>query len=101
MAWHEAVPDRPNYLFKLKLSSRVRAALHEVKETDWKGPGILGTWQLAEGEVEPGLPATSWMHTVIHLLHVRKALHRFWYAANTVALVIPFQIISGITGRPM
>lgn len=42
MAWHEAAPDRPNYLFKLKLSSRVRAALHEVKDANWKGPGILG-----------------------------------------------------------
>jgi hypothetical protein len=52
MAWHEAATDRPNYLFKLKLSSRVRAALHEVKDTDWKGPGILGAWQLAEGEVQ-------------------------------------------------
>jgi hypothetical protein len=52
MSWHEEKPDRPHYLFKLKLSSRVRAALHAVKEEAWQGPATQGAWQLAEGEVQ-------------------------------------------------
>ena len=52
MTWHEEKPDRPHYLFKLKLSSRVRAALHAVEETSWQGPATQGAWQLAEGEVQ-------------------------------------------------
>ena len=52
MAWHEEQPERPHYLFKLKLSSRVRAALHAVQETAWQGPATTGAWQLAEGEVQ-------------------------------------------------
>lgn len=52
MAWHEEQPDRPHYLFKLKLSSRVRAALHEIKDEAWQGPAVTGAWQLAEGQVQ-------------------------------------------------
>lgn len=52
MTWHEEQPERPHYLFKLKLSSRVRAALHAVPETAWQGPAVKGAWQLAEGEVQ-------------------------------------------------
>lgn len=52
MTWHEEKPDRPHYLFKLKLSSRVRAALHAVKDEAWQGPAARGAWQLAEGEVQ-------------------------------------------------
>ncbi|MEJ1974390.1 MAG: transposase [Lacunisphaera sp.] len=52
MAWHEEKPARPHYLFKLKLSSRVRAALHAVKEAGWQGPATKGAWQLAEGQVQ-------------------------------------------------
>ena len=56
MTWHEAAPDRPYYLFKLKLSNRVREGLHAVKEDAWQGPSVRGAWQLAEGEVQ----LTSW-----------------------------------------
>jgi hypothetical protein len=52
MTWHEEQPDRPHYLFKLKLSSRVRAALHAVKDEAWQGPAAMGAWQLAEGQVQ-------------------------------------------------
>lgn len=52
MSWHEESAERPYYLFKLKLSSRVRAALAAVKPEAWQGPNMLGTWQLAEGEVQ-------------------------------------------------
>ena len=41
MAWHEAAPARPKYLFKLKLTRLVRTALHQVKESDWQGPALL------------------------------------------------------------
>jgi hypothetical protein len=52
MAWHEAVPGRPKFLFKLKLTSLVRAALHRIKESDWQGPDTLGACQMAEGRIQ-------------------------------------------------
>ena len=52
MTWHEAVVGRPRYLFKLKLTAKVRAALHAVSPADWKGPAILGAWQVAEGTLQ-------------------------------------------------
>lgn len=52
MAWHEEVAPRPRFLFKLKLTSKVRAALHEVSEDAWQGPAVLGAWQVAEGQLQ-------------------------------------------------
>jgi hypothetical protein len=52
MRWHEEALGRPHYLFKLKLTSNVRKALHEVPAADWQGPEELGTWQVAEGSLE-------------------------------------------------
>jgi hypothetical protein len=52
MTWHEAAAGRPKYLFKLKLTAKVRAALHEVPQANWKGPAILGAWQVAEGTLQ-------------------------------------------------
>ena len=52
MSWHEQAVNRPKYLFKLKLTSKVRQALHEVPESAWQGPAILGAWQVAEGQVQ-------------------------------------------------
>jgi hypothetical protein len=49
MAWHEARADRPKYLFKLKLTRGVRAALHAVPTERWQGPAQKGAWQVAEG----------------------------------------------------
>lgn len=52
MTWHEAVAGRPRFLFKLKLTSKVRAALHEVPTADWQGPATVGAWQVAEGTLQ-------------------------------------------------
>ncbi len=52
MAWHEAMPARPKFLFKLKLTRLVRTALHPLKDSDWQGPAILGAWQIAEARIQ-------------------------------------------------
>jgi len=52
MTWHEAVAGRPYYLFKLKLTSKVREALHQVPEADWQGPSKVEGWQVAEGSLQ-------------------------------------------------
>ncbi len=58
MAWHEAAPDRPKYLFKLKLTANVRRALHALPETAWQGPGEAGVWQVTETRIQlPGWTA--------------------------------------------
>ena len=51
MSWHEQA-DRPYFLFKLKQTANVRAALHRVREEQWEGPGNLGAWQVAEGRLQ-------------------------------------------------
>ena len=51
MSWHEQTPSRPKFLFKLKLTSGVRAALHRVPAEAWQGPNMLGAWQVAEGRL--------------------------------------------------
>ena len=52
MSWHEQDAARPKFLFKLKQTAKVRAALHTVPEADWQGPAILGAWQVAEGRLQ-------------------------------------------------
>lgn len=52
MAWHEAQPERPKFLFKLKLTKGVRAGLHAVPPERWQGPGQRGAWQVAEGMLQ-------------------------------------------------
>jgi hypothetical protein len=52
MAWHEAQPERPKFLFKLKLTKGVRAGLHTVPPERWQGPGQRGAWQVAEGTLQ-------------------------------------------------
>jgi len=52
MAWHEAQPERPKFLFKLKLTKGVRAGLHAVPPERWQGPGQRGAWQVAEGTLQ-------------------------------------------------
>jgi hypothetical protein len=52
MAWHEDRGDRPKFLFKLKLTSLVRQALHQMPEKDWEGPTTLGACQMAEGRIQ-------------------------------------------------
>ncbi len=52
MAWHEAQAGRPKYLFKLKLTRGVRAALHAVPVARWQGPAQRGAWQVADGTLQ-------------------------------------------------
>jgi hypothetical protein len=51
MSWHEQSASRPMFLFKLKLTTGVRAALHRVPAEAWQGPNVLGAWQVAEGRL--------------------------------------------------
>jgi hypothetical protein len=50
--WHEAEPARPKFLFKLKLTRLVQTALHQLQESDWQGPAILGACQMAEARIQ-------------------------------------------------
>ena len=50
MRWHEQA-GRPQYLFKLKLTTGVRKALHELPDRAWEGPASEGAWQVAEGRL--------------------------------------------------
>ena len=52
MSWHEEQSGRPKYLFKLKLTSKVRTALHEVPEANWQGPAKVGAWQVTEATLQ-------------------------------------------------
>jgi len=52
MSWHEQAAGRPHFLFKLKLTSLVRTALHAVAEEAWEGSAVFGAWQVAEGMVQ-------------------------------------------------
>jgi hypothetical protein len=52
MAWHEAAPARPQFLFKLKLTTLVRSALHRLTDSDWQGPATLGACQIAEARIQ-------------------------------------------------
>jgi hypothetical protein len=55
MAWHEAAPERPHYLFKLRLTANVRRALAALPESAWQGPAQRGVLQVAELELRlPG-----------------------------------------------
>jgi hypothetical protein len=51
MHWHEQEEQRPKFLFKLKLTKGVRAALHQVADSQWQGPENVGAWQVAEGHL--------------------------------------------------
>ena len=59
MTWHEEVAGRARFLFKLKLTAKVRAALHEVPAADWQGPTTAGAWQVAEGKLQ----LTGWRNS--------------------------------------
>jgi hypothetical protein len=52
MSWHEEAPDRPRYLFKLKLTNLVRSALCRVREDEWQGSPSTGACQMAEGTIQ-------------------------------------------------
>ncbi len=63
MSWHEEAPERPKYLFKLKLNRWVRPAFGQVREESWQGCATLQTCQVAEGLIQ----VTGWKtdHRVI------------------------------------
>ena len=69
MSWHEEAAERPKYLFKLKLTSRVRAALGQVREESWQGCATLQTCQVAEGLIQ----LTGWK-TPRRVIFARKLL---------------------------
>jgi hypothetical protein len=52
MSWHEESPERPKYLFKLKLTNLVRSALCRVREDAWQGSASHGACQIAEGRLQ-------------------------------------------------
>lgn len=81
MAWHEATPTRPKFLFKLKLTSVVRSALHRVKEGDWQGHASHGACQVAEGRIQlTGWKTSRRMIFARTLQGIVPAAHRaeFW-----------------------
>ena len=63
MAWHECAPERPRYLFKLRLTANVRRALAAVREEQWQGPASRGVLQVAEVWVQ--LPGWSRARRVV------------------------------------
>jgi len=52
MAWHEAGGDRPQYLFKLRMTGNVRRAIQGIAEAEWSGPSSLGVLQVAERRIQ-------------------------------------------------
>jgi hypothetical protein len=52
MSWHEEAPERPRYLFKLKLTNLVRSALCRVREDEWQGSASYESCQMAEGHIQ-------------------------------------------------
>jgi len=52
LAWHEASEDRPQYLFKLRKTARVREAIQTIREDDWQGKCGFGVVQVAERELK-------------------------------------------------
>lgn len=53
MAWHEVEGEqRPQYLFKLRLTTNVRRAIAKVPWPSWEGAPTLGGQQLAETTVK-------------------------------------------------
>ncbi len=52
MNWHEEQSGRPKYLFNLKLTSKLRTALHEVPEANWQGPAKVGALLVTEATLQ-------------------------------------------------
>lgn len=49
MSWHEEQPERPQYLFKLKMTNNVKRAISAVKDEQWQGiptPNLLQSAEL-------------------------------------------------------
>ena len=52
LAWHEASPERPRYLFKMRKTARVMYAINGVAEEEWQGVASFGALQVAETRVK-------------------------------------------------
>jgi len=51
-AWHEERPGRPHYLFKLRMTRKLREAMAAVPEEAWQGKAEHGVLQMAEAKVK-------------------------------------------------
>lgn len=51
LSWHEIVPSRPHYLFKLRKTKRVQEAIAHVTEDQWEGAASFGALQVAESNL--------------------------------------------------
>lgn len=51
VGWHEASPERPKCLFKLRMTKGVQRAIAAVGEESWQGPSKFGVMQAAEIEL--------------------------------------------------
>jgi len=51
-AWHEERPGRPHYLFKLRMTRKLREAMAAIPEEAWQGKAEHGVLQMAEAKVK-------------------------------------------------
>ena len=52
MSWHESSPERPHYLFKLKMTANVKRAFNSIEESQWHGHPEYGVLQVAEHKLK-------------------------------------------------
>lgn len=52
LAWHEASETRPHYLFKLRMTTRLKRAMAGIAEESWQGESGHGVLQVAEARVK-------------------------------------------------
>jgi hypothetical protein len=52
LSWHEEAANRPQYLFKLRLTRTLKRAMASVPEEAWQGESAHGVLQVAEAKVK-------------------------------------------------
>jgi hypothetical protein len=52
MNWHESSPERPHYLFKLKITENVKRLFNSVEESQWEGNPEYGVLQVVEHKLK-------------------------------------------------
>lgn len=52
MNWHESSPERPHYLFKLKMTANVKRAFNAIADSQWQGCPEYGVLQVAEHQLK-------------------------------------------------
>jgi hypothetical protein len=70
LAWHEAAPGRPRYLFKLRLTRNVQRAMKATPEEALQGEHTVGTLQVAEARIR--LSSWSRERRVVFTRRIRK-----------------------------